>query len=206
MPPAQVRSTDAIEQFRTQLAKFEQQVRNALETLAAEVQRAADWLESNRPRYWKEQTKQAEDRVHQAKLDLERCLIFPIAGEQPTCREEKSVLKQAKARVEYCREKCERVRHWTRQMHHEMYEHQARLGQLRQILETELPAARARLLQIVRNLDAYQIEQTPHFAEQQPMEQQPLELQAMEQQPRQRQPPASPTETSSSDTSPINGN
>ena len=156
--PAQVRSVEAIEHFRLQLAKYEQRVQSALETLTAEMQRAADWLEHDRPQHWKVQTKRAEDAVQQAKLDLERCLIFPIAGERPACREEKAVLRKARDRVDYCREKSERVRHWKRQMHHELFEYQGSVGQLKRILETELPAARAKLQQIVRRLDAYQVE------------------------------------------------
>jgi len=163
--PAQVHSVAAIELFRTQLAKYEQQVQSALETLTSELQRATEWLQHDRPSFWKQQTKQAEDGVHQAKLDLERCLIFPIAGEQPACREEKAVLKKAQLRLEYCREKSERVRHWNRHMQHEMFEYEGRVGQLRRILETELPAARAQLQQIVRRLDAYQIEQAPQSLE-----------------------------------------
>ncbi len=159
--PAKVHSVDAIVQFRDQLAKYEQHVQSALETLSSEIRRAVEWLQHDRPRYWKQQTKLADDAVHQAKLDLERCLIFPIAGEKPTCREEKAVLKKSQVRVEYCREKIERVQHWKRQMQHELFEYEGRVGQLRRILETELPAARAKLQQIVHRLDAYQIEQTP---------------------------------------------
>ena len=163
--PAQVRSVDALEHFRTQLVKYEQQVQSALETLASELRRANEWLQYDRPRHWKQQTKLAEDAAHQAKLDLERCLIFPIAGEKPACREEKGVVKKAQQRVDYCREKSERVRHWKRQMQHEMYEYEGRVGQLRRILETELPAARAKLQQIVRRLDEYQIESAPQSQE-----------------------------------------
>jgi len=163
--PAQVHSVDAIELFCVQLAKYEQRVQSALETLTSELRRASEWLQHDRPSFWKQQTKLAEDTVHQAKLDLERCLIFPIAGEQPTCREEKAVLKKTQLRVEYCRGKSERVRHWNRHMQHEMFEYEGRVGQLRRILETELPAARAKLQQIIRRLDAYQIERTPHSPE-----------------------------------------
>jgi len=163
--PAQVRSVDAIEHFCVHLAKYEQQVQSAIETLNSELRRAADWLQHDRPSFWKQQTKRAEDAVHQAKLDLERCLIFPIAGEKPACREEKGVLKKAQLRVDYCREKSERVRHWNRHMQHEMFEYEGRVGQLRRILETELPAARTQLQQIVRRLDEYQIERAPQSKE-----------------------------------------
>lgn len=160
--PAQVRSVDAIESFRIQLAKYEQQVLDSLQSLSAELNRATAWLKRDRPSYWKKQTKLAEDTVHQAKLDLEHCIMFPVvAGERPACREERSVLKQAQVRLQYCREKIERVRYWNRQIQHEMLEYEGRVGQLKSILETELPAARARLQQIIQRLDAYQIERPP---------------------------------------------
>ncbi len=163
--PAQVRSVDAIERFRAQLAKYEEQVQDALESLTIELRRAGDWLKYDQPSYWKQQSKLAEDAVHRAKLDLERCLIFPIAGERPACREQRAVLKKAQQRVEHCRGKRERVKHWNRHLQHEMFEYEGRVGHLQRILETELPAARAKLQQIVRQLDAYQIERAPRSQE-----------------------------------------
>ena len=160
--PAQVRSVDAIDRFRNQLAKYEQQVQVALDALSVELQRATTWLKHDRPGFWKKQTKLAEDAVHQAKMDLERCLMFPtVSGERPACREERTALNQAQARLELCREKTERVKYWNRQLTHEMQEYTGRIGQLKRILEVELPAARAKLQQIIQRLDAYQIERAP---------------------------------------------
>lgn len=160
--PAQVRSVDAIEHFRNQLARYEQQVQVALESLTAELHRATNWLKQDRPGFWKKQTKLAEDGVHQAKMDLERCLTFPtVSGERPACREERNNLKKAQARLVHCREKVERVKYWNRQISHEMLEYSGRIGQLKRMLETELPAARARLQQIIHRLEAYQIERAP---------------------------------------------
>ena len=162
---AQVRSSESIEQFRGALAKFESRSQDALDALAAQLQRAIMWLEHDCPAYWKKQTKLAEDAVHQAKLDLERCLMFPVAGERPACREEKAALKKAQLRLEYCREKSERVKHWNRQLQHELFEYEGRVSHLQRLLETELPIARARLQQIVRRLDEYRIERPPSSME-----------------------------------------
>ncbi len=168
--PAQVRNVEAIENFRAQLAKYEERVQLSLEALTSELQRATDWLRNDRPSFWKKQTKLAEDAVHEAKMELERCLMFPtVSGERPACREERTALKKAQARLEYCREKVEKVRYWNRQIQHEMSEYSGRIGQLKRILETELPAARARLQQIVRRLDEYQIERTPLAREPEPV-------------------------------------
>lgn len=159
--PAHVHSVAAIESFRGALARFEKRVEDALGDLAGEMRRVMDWLEHDRPRHWKEQSRQASDAVHQAKLDLERCLMFPVADERPACREERANLKKAQLRVEYCREKVERVKHWNRQLQHELFEYEGRVGQLQRMLETDLPAARAKLQQIVQRLDAYRIERPP---------------------------------------------
>lgn len=158
---AQVRSTEAIERFRGALAKFEERTQATLETLNAELQRAAQWLQYDRPAFWKGQIKKAEDGVHQAKLELERCLLFTLSGERPACREQRDALKKAKQHLEYCREKSERVRHWQRELQHQMYEYEARIGALQRMLEIELPAARARLQGLVRRLDDYRIERPP---------------------------------------------
>ncbi len=167
--PAQVRSVAAIERFRASLAEFEQRVRSALDTLSSELNRATDWLDHACPRYWQQQEKDAADAVHQAKLDLERCLIFPIAGEKPSCREERAVLKTAQQRWEYCREKRDLVRHWRGVLQHEQYEYEGRLGHLRRLLETDLPAARAKLSLIIRRIEGYTIERPPESYEPSPI-------------------------------------
>lgn len=158
---AQVRCLDTIEAFRGSLARFEQRVQNALETLKGEVRRADDWLQHDRPAYWKEQTRLAGDAVQEAKIGLERCLALPVADQRPACREEQVILNKAQARLDYCREQTELVRHWKRKFHHELFEYEGRVGQLQRMLETDLPRARASLRQIVRQLDAYQIERPP---------------------------------------------
>lgn len=159
--PAQVRSVATLERFRAALAEFEQRAENALDELTSQLRRATDWLDSECPAYWVQQEKSAADAVHQAKLDLERCLIFPIAGEKPSCREEKAVLKAAKDRLDHCREKQQRVRHWRGILQHEVFEYLGRIGHLRRLLETDLPAARAKLELIIRRIEGYTIERPP---------------------------------------------
>jgi len=162
---AQVRSVDAIESFRIALARFEERTQDALETLTAELRRAVEWLDHDRPAYWKEQSRLASNAIQQAKLDLQRCLMFSVADQRPACREERANLKKAQARLEYCREKTERVKHWNRHLQHELFEYEGRVGQLRRMLETELPLARAKLQLIRHRLDTYQIERPPSATE-----------------------------------------
>jgi hypothetical protein len=156
--PAQVRSTDAIEALRLALVKFQERVQTALDTLDGELHRASNWVEHDCPSHWKQQTHNAEDAVHQAKLDLERCLMMTVAGERPACREQKAALVVAKARRAYCQEKNEAVRRWQRNFRHEQFEYHGRIGQLRRTIEVDVPKAAALLKTILRRLDEYQIE------------------------------------------------
>jgi len=103
----------------------------------------------------------AEDGLHQAKLDLERCLLMTVAGERPACREQKAAVKAAQVRLAYCREKADVVKVWQRNFRHESLEFRGRVGQLRRALEHDVPQARAVLMKILRRLEEYQIERPP---------------------------------------------
>jgi hypothetical protein len=157
--PAQVRSVVALERFRASLVEYEKRTQTALDILTAELRRATTWVEEDRPHYWLQQEKNAADAVHQAKLDVERCLIFTTIGDQqPACREERAALQEAKDRLAYCQDKRQQMRHWQGILQHEVFEFKGRLSQLRRILETELPAARAKLQLIIRQVEGYEIE------------------------------------------------
>ena len=113
---ANVRSLDAIRAVREALLVFQDQLDQALTAIDVEVRHVLDWLEHDRPRYWKVQVREAGDAVTEAKQDLHRCLMYPINDERPSCTEERDELKKAEARFAYCLEKSERLRHWTREV------------------------------------------------------------------------------------------
>ena len=82
--------------------------------------------------------------------------MFPIADERPSCYEERAALKKAQARLAYCQEKTERVRHWQRTVEHELFEYQGRISQLVRVVEVDVPHAIGVLHKIVRHLEEYQ--------------------------------------------------
>ncbi len=153
--PAKVHSSEAIEAVRMALMSFTEQVSDALTELSAEMRRMQEWLEHDRPRHWKTQIRRAVDQAHEAQQALHRCLMFPIANERPSCTEERTALKQAQARLAYCQEKEDRVRHWQQTMRHEMFEYEGRISQLVRLVEVEVPQAIGVLNKILRNLEEY---------------------------------------------------
>jgi hypothetical protein len=160
--PAQVRSTDAIEAFSLALAKFQERVQSALDVLEGDLRRTDNWIDHDRPPHWRGKIHDAESAVHDAKLDLDRCLLMTtLDGQRPACREQKAALEQAKARLEYCREKGDLVKKWQRSFRHDSTEFKGRIGQLRRLVEQDVPTARAVLAKLLRRLDEYQVERPP---------------------------------------------
>jgi hypothetical protein len=154
--PANVQSLEAIDAVRTALSSFIEQVTEALAELGGEMRRVMEWLEHDRPRHWRTQVRLAMDGVHEAQQALHRCLMFPIANERPSCYEERDALKKAQARLVYCQEKEERVRHWARSVRHELSEYDGRISQIVQLVEIDVPQAIGVLHKIVRHLEEYQ--------------------------------------------------
>jgi exonuclease VII large subunit len=153
--PAKVYSSESIEAVRMALMSFSEQVGDALTELSAEMRRMQEWLDHDRPRHWKMQVRKAMDAAHEAQQALHRCLMFPIANERPSCTEERMALKKAKARLEYCQEKEDRVREWQQTLRHEMFEYDGRISQLVRLVEIEVPQAIGVLNKILRNLEEY---------------------------------------------------
>jgi hypothetical protein len=153
---ANVQSAEAIELVRQSLVLFAHQVSDALTELSSEMRRVLEWLEHDRPRFWRLQLRRAHDQAHEAQQALHRCLMFPIAGERPSCYEERAALKKAQAQLAYCQEKAERVRHWQRTVQHELFEYEGQISQLVRALELEVPQAIAILNKVLRQLEEYQ--------------------------------------------------
>jgi hypothetical protein len=153
---ANVHSSEAIEAVRGSLSLFADQVQEALTELGSEMRRVLEWLEHDRPRFWKNQVRIAHDQVHEAQQALHRCLMFPVADERPSCYEERAALKKAQARLAYCEQKVERVRHWQRTVQHELFEYEGRISQLVRTVEVDVPQAMGVLHKILQRLEEYQ--------------------------------------------------
>jgi hypothetical protein len=63
---AEVRSIDALKDFRTALALYAEDTLAALGAVEAEVRRTGQWLQQDRPGYWQEQIKRRREQVASA--------------------------------------------------------------------------------------------------------------------------------------------
>ena len=60
---ANVHSVDAIKDVRIALIQFQERATNAMGDLRQKIDRTVNWLELDRPNYWKEQERRAYDLV-----------------------------------------------------------------------------------------------------------------------------------------------
>ena len=154
--PANVRSLEAIEAVRAALASFGEEIAQSLSTIDIEMRRTLDWLEHDRPRFWKHQVRRSMDGVTEARAALHRALMYPIADERPSCYEERAALKAAEARFAYCQEKEERLRQWVREVRHEMFEYEGRISQLNDVVALDVPHAIGIINRLLARLQEYQ--------------------------------------------------
>lgn len=157
MSSANVQNTQAIEAVRGALANFAHQVNDGLAEIGAESRRMLDWLEHDRPRFWKVAVREAWDGVEEAKANLHRCLMYPIGDERPSCAEEREALKKAQARLAYCEEKVEQLKHWCREVRHELFEYEGRITQLKSAAEVDVSVAIALLNKFLDRIAEYQL-------------------------------------------------
>lgn len=139
---------------------FADRVEQALATIDVEMRRMQDWIEHDRPRYWRTQIRVATDEVSEARAALHRRLMYPINDERPSCREERAALKKAEARQRYCEEKAERLKHWKREFQHELFQYEGHISQLVRVIETDVPEAAGLLGKLLDRLEQYQAVRT----------------------------------------------
>ena len=156
MSSANVNSIQAIDDMKAALAVFVDQANGSLEEVDLEVRRVLDWVLNEQPPYWQQQIRQCEERVTQAKVDLQRCRMFRVTDDhRPDCAEQKAALRKAEMRLEEAHEKLKRVREWGRQLPTLIDEYRAQSQQLGSYLVDDLSRGTAALDRMSQALERY---------------------------------------------------
>ena len=170
---ARVTSIESIARFQAALTDFGAGAGAALATLQLEVQRALEWIEHDRSRYWSEQARRAADAVSSARIALERCEAAVRPEDKRSCYEQKQALERARRRQRLCESKLEIVRRWRQTLRQEAQELLGKLSKLADVLEHDLPRAATRLDHRLTALEKYAELQRPRPAGTAPPEQPP---------------------------------
>src|SRR5205823_6275723 len=141
------------------LVRFIAGVEAALVALELEAHRPIEWIEGDRPRYWRQEARKASEAVGEARVALERRQVRISNEDTKYCYDERKALEKAKRRLEAAEEKVQAVRRWRVELHKAVEELQVQLARAKHYLETDLAKAVTALDHITAALDRY-IEQT----------------------------------------------
>jgi hypothetical protein len=167
-PRANVRSLDAIRQFRPAVVRFEDDVMSALSGLRTELNRTLQWLDHDCPAYWQQQIRNGFDSVAEARTTLTRKSMMTVAGHRSDCIDEKKALAKAKQQLEFSQQKLQLCRQWSIKAHRAADEYTARIGRAEQSLGQGIPRLMALLERMVLALESYAAvdgpSRTPNFS------------------------------------------
>lgn len=152
---ANVRSLDTLRDVRAALARFEERASIAVGGLRMEIQRMLEWLEQDRPAYWRQQVRDTHDEIASARIALENCRRRSAAGHRPTCIDEQRALERAKRKLQYAQEKVETVRRWSFRVRQAADEYRGRSASFERSLEHDVPKMLALLERMIAAVEDY---------------------------------------------------
>jgi hypothetical protein len=155
MSQANIHSLAAMREFKVRLLEFADIAVDVTASLQQQVLSFLDWLEHDRPVYWKNYMLRSFDVIAQARSDLERCQMRTVGDHRPTCYEEKLALQAAKQRLQMAQDKLEAVARWTSFVRHEIDEHDGRRGGLQRYIESDFAKSIATLERMIGAIEAY---------------------------------------------------
>lgn len=152
---AQITDVEQLRPLKTAMVRFQHDSADALEMLRMQIQRAVEWLEHDRPAYWKEEVRRRWEKVNAARAELERAKMRKVADREPPCRDEKAALAKAKDRLQFAEIKQREVRTWCLKVQHEVSEYESRACHLTSTLEGDFPRALNTLERMITALEKY---------------------------------------------------
>lgn len=156
MPDAHITQVAALPEFRSALATFTFEARQAMTDVQLEIRRALDWITHDRAAHWREEARRAQDAVTRAKDDLANSRTFKRIGDYvPACVDEKRALENAKRRLAHAEKKLAAVKYWSHAAPRAVDEFQGPVQQLMGLLDGDMPRAIAVLQRMTSALERY---------------------------------------------------
>ena len=151
---ANVRSLDALGEFRTALIKFIDMAKRAIATAESELQRTHTWLNSTQALHWTHEIRRAEELLNQAKSELYRAkLSQPDNPRAPT--DQVRLVRKRQSEIVHAQEKKEKAKRWSRTLERETNEYRGALSPLSSSLDGQLHKAVVLIDRSIKTLESY---------------------------------------------------
>lgn len=161
---ANVRSTEALKEFRIAMCNFADDVRGALGGVEMELKRFRDWLERDQLGYWQMQVKRRHEMVMDARAALHKKKLAAGKSDAVSDSEEKENLRIATRLLRVAEEKVELVRKLIPQFHHAASEYHAHSQPLGDHMSAGFERSLQRLSAMIDAIENYLALQAPDTA------------------------------------------
>ncbi|MFO0908347.1 MAG: hypothetical protein U0794_08295 [Isosphaeraceae bacterium] len=122
---ANVKSVEAIRDFRIAMTTFAEDARNALSAVEMEIRRIRDWLQRDQLSYWQTQVKRCNEQLSMARTELHRRRISQSNSDAISDTEQKEAVRMAQRRLEHAEDKVQTVKRWVPILEHAISEYHA---------------------------------------------------------------------------------
>lgn len=152
---ANVRSIQAIHDFRIALTNFAEDARNALSSVEMEVRRTRDWLQRDQLAYWQSQVKRCNEQLSMARTELHRRRLSAHNSDAISDTEQKENVRIAQRRLDEAEHKVAHIKRWVPVLEHAISEYHACSQPLGDRLTGSLVNSLALLDRMVATLESY---------------------------------------------------
>jgi hypothetical protein len=158
---ADVRSIDALKDFRAVLALYAEEAQGALGAVKMEARRSLNWLHHDRKTYWSNQIKRSREEVASARAEVARRRLAKTPEHTPAMSEQKELLRRAEARLREAEMKVALIKKWEPALQLAVLELYASIRRIGDLSGTDIARASMLLGRLVDALEAYVREAPP---------------------------------------------
>jgi hypothetical protein len=158
---ADVRSIEAIKEFRACLTLYAEEAQGALGAVKMEARRTVQWLQHDRKTYWSEQVKRRREQVASARAEVARRRLAKTPEHTPAFSEQKEILRQAEAGLREAEMKMVLIKKWEPALQLAVLELHASTRRISDLSGTDVPRASLLLGRLIDALEAYLREAPP---------------------------------------------
>ena len=161
---ANVRSLEAIREFRIALIKFIDKAKRSVATAESEVQRTSSWLSSTQPMHWTNEVRRGNDRLAQAKSELARATLSqPDNPRGPT--DQIRLVHKREEEIRIAMKKGDQTKRWSRKFEQQTNEYKGAMTPLSSSLDGDLNKAVSILTNSIKTLEEYIASTSPTSSE-----------------------------------------
>jgi hypothetical protein len=152
---ADVRSIQALKDFRAVLALYAEEAQGALGAVKMEAKRTVQWVHHDRKTYWTEQVKRRREQVTSARAEVMRRKMAKTPEHTPAFSEQKELLRKAEAGLHEAEAKVALIKKWEPAIQQAVLELHAGIRRISDLSGTDTARASLLLERIVDALEAY---------------------------------------------------